>query len=276
MAKFRMILAAMVALAAMAAAAHSQELLTVDDGKKGINALGAERNRWRPQGLEATKGGKFEPSWYRSLDNLDFFVLEYGKPCEAMDFAVPEEKNAVWSKHWGYSPESHEAGIRLGRGWENYMMCQWAVEMDVEQDAEETSWRLDEITTLGKRTDRHDFKVTGRGRQKFCKNLALIRKLVRLSQVSGLELYCQTPGAKGRIHSLRLVPRVVTITWKRTFDLDDKPVRTGLRQGRRLSAAFGKGEDDAHCLLPRLEEHHGGVRERRHGRPRRSLRIPRL
>jgi len=51
MAKFRMILAAMVALAAMAAAAHSQELLTVDDGKKGINALGVERNRWRPQGL---------------------------------------------------------------------------------------------------------------------------------------------------------------------------------------------------------------------------------
>ena len=217
-----------VALLAMAAATHSQELLTVDDGKKGINALGAERNRWRPQGLEATKGGKIDPSWYRSLDNLDFFVLEYGKPCEAMDFAVPEEKNAVWSKHWGYSPESHEAGIRLGRGWENYMMCQWAVEMDIEQDAEETSWRLDEITTLGKRTDRHDFKVTGRGRQKFCKNLALIRNLVRLSQVSGLELYCQTPGAKGRIHSLRLVPRVVTITWKRTFDLDEKPVRAGL------------------------------------------------
>ena len=66
-----------VALLAMAAATHSQELLTVDDGKKGINALGAERNRWRPQGLEATKGGKLEPSWYRSLDNLDFFVLEY-------------------------------------------------------------------------------------------------------------------------------------------------------------------------------------------------------
>ena len=214
--------------AAVAAVAHSQELLTVDDGKDGINALGFERNRWRQRGLEATKGGKLDPSWYRSLENLDFFLLEYGKPCEAMEFAMPEKKKSYWSKLWGYSPESKDAGIRFGRGWENYMMCMWAMEMDVEQDAEETSWRLGQITTLGKRKTHYDFKIKGRGRQKFCRDLALIRSLIISSQVSGLELVCLTPGAKGRIHSLRLVPRVVTVTWKRTFDLDEKPVRAGL------------------------------------------------
>ena len=70
-----------------ASAACAQELLTVDDGKKGVNALPKERYRWRQQGIEATKGGKIDPSWYRSLENFDFFVLEYGTPCEAMDFA---------------------------------------------------------------------------------------------------------------------------------------------------------------------------------------------
>ena len=220
------IIAAMLAVVSVAVI-HAPELLTVDDGKTGINATPKERYRWRQQGLEATKFGTIDPSWYRSLENLDFFTLEYGKPCEAMDFSVPEKKTSVWSRTWGYVPNVDVAGIRFGRGWENYCRCKWSVEMDVEQDAEETAWQIRTCTAKDQRQD-YKFNVKGRGRQTVCRELGLIRALVLSSEVSGLELDCLTPGAKGRIHSLRLVPRVATMTWKRVFDLDEKPVRVGL------------------------------------------------
>lgn len=203
----------------------AQELLVTDDGAKGIHALGSERNRWRPRGIEANKA--FKPSWYSSLEELDFFTLEYGHPCEAMEFDVPERKNGVWSRTWGYSRNSAEPGIRFGRGWERYRTCRWAIEMEVEQEADETDWRLYLNRTIDERKS-YDFKVRGRGRQTFEKNMDLIRLLVRNSQISGLELACLTPGAKGRIHALRLVPRVAFVTWKRAFDLDETPVRAGL------------------------------------------------
>ena len=216
----RMMPVAFVTLIAVTAVA--QELLCTQDGKAGINALPVSENRW--QAKEISVPGGLKESYYKSLPNLDFFALEYGEGFPETPFDTTGTN--TFRKVFGYSKETDGAGVRFGRGWSAYTLSRWGVEGLFEQSGD-TEWKITYRKLSGWTEDRR-FAVKGKGLVRVAQTIDMIVGLVKNTEVSGLELECMTKGVSGTIRSLRFVPRIVPLSWRRRFSLSEDPARAGL------------------------------------------------
>ena len=228
-------------LATAAGTLPAQKILFSPEKQMGIRAPELSENRWNSQIMDISR--RYGEQELTALD-ADFFTGEYGMPFlfrddlpkrfglrtsgaytirnNALEVRVPAKG---WSILFGAKRgERTIPSIRFGRGWGKFSEYRYRLELLLEQDVPETEWQFFRHTPYGKSGKK--FKAPGKERQLLKVNLGLIGNNPYM--IGGLELQCSTPDARIRIHSMRIVPYVLNISWRRKFRLDFDPVRGGI------------------------------------------------
>ena len=208
---------AALAMLTVASVGIAGEVIYSGDPLMGVNALPAERNRWRSKSIHPAADPKQED--YRSVD-LDFFESELGHG-ESFDFEVGGK--GEFSRVYGAKAnDSETTGVRVGRGWGTLHESHCRLEVDVEQNVPETDWM---IVFHARESNWNQKRFT-------LKPGANVHKFGIISlhyvNVYGVELICKTPGAKGRVKSIRFVPEELAMGWRNRFTLAAKPVKGGI------------------------------------------------
>ena len=209
-------------VAALAACGLSLEAakrpLLVQDETLGVSIVPPEENTWRSRGLDMYR--KHTPDDLRARPG-EFFELEYGKPVAAFAFTNG------WSRQWGASKNDiDEPGVRFGRGWGDYIMCQWAIVADVEQDVSKSQWTLYTYTARHIHSKRLTFDTGAAGRTTVTIPMGMFRMP---NQVKGFKLVCSdTNAVKGVVHALKFVATELPVAYRRRFTLKEKPAFAGV------------------------------------------------
>ena len=249
---------ALVAMLAAAAVGTAGEMIYSGDPQMGVNALPAERNRWRSKILRAAEDPT--PADYAAIGELDFFRTELHR-AESFDFDAGP--TGVFSRVYGAKAFDNEtSGVRVGRGWgalkENHARLEFAVEG---QNVAETDWQV-VFHARESNWNKRAFKLkNGANRVP----LGVIG--THYVNVYGIEFICSTKGAKGRIASVRLVPEELPMGWRNRFTLAAKPAKAGIsydekpnytltvngrkvREGSRILFKKVRRLDITDCLRP--------------------------
>lgn len=192
--------------------------LLVQDETFGVSVVPPEENTWRSRGLDMYR--RHTADDLRALPG-EFFELEYGKSVAAFAFTNG------WSRQWGASKNDvNEPGVRFGRGWGDYVMCQWAIVADVEQDVPKSQWMLYTYTARQIHSKRLTFGTGAAGRTTVTIPMGMFRMP---SPVKGFKLVCSdTNAVKGVVHALRFVATELPVAYRRRFTLKEKPAFAGV------------------------------------------------
>lgn len=193
------------------------EMIYGGDPLLGMNALPATRNRWRSKVVHPAEDPL--PSDYRAVE-LDFFESVVGGP-ESFDFAVDE--GGSFSKMYGAKAHDNEtAGVRVGRGWGRLKDNHCRLDVAVEQNVAATEWTIVFHARESNWNQRRFTLTNGVNQVK----LGIISS--HFVNVYGVELLCQTAGARGRVKSVRFVPEELPMGWRNRFALAARPVKAGI------------------------------------------------
>ena len=208
-----------VSMLVAAVAAGAGDVIYTQGPGMGVNALPAERNRWRSKSLHAAEDPK--PTDYVAIDELDFFRTELHR---AESFDYDAGSTGVFSRVYGAKAFDNEtSGVRVGRGWgalkENHARLEFAVEG---QNVEETDWQV-VFHARESNWNKRAFKLKNGANR-----IPLGVISTHYINVYGIEFICSTKGAKGRIASVKLVPEELPMGWRNRFTLAAKPVKGGI------------------------------------------------
>ena len=229
----------------MAALLSAQELLFTPGPTMGVNVNAKENNRWKSPQMDVTErigpSGLFETAG-------DFFRIQYGKPFVftsdlIREFQlVPSGKYEVrdgalqfhtgkkgWSLLLGAKPGDEKTpAIRVGAGWGKEGSNSYRLEMEVEQDVENSDWLISKAHGGWNAWQKlKSFRINGKGARKFTVRMGWIG-YPPLQMICGLKFECKTPDANIRLRSIRMVPYSGNIFWRREFNLDFVPVSAKL------------------------------------------------
>lgn len=209
-----------------------------EDRAEGLRLLPLSESQWRTSRMETEKFPAKNMSWLTK----DYFVLEYGFPCDfsklnSLDkisgsVDVPSKiKDGALTFRTTDSPASFFIGAKPQQesippmrisgffGPQIYHHLFLEIEFD-NGEQQETEWQL------GKFNMRHfayqeekPFSVRGRGRQIYRKDLGYLRNLLATVNTGGLKLTCLTKNAEAKIRSIRLGPKGAHLSWRYEFDL---------------------------------------------------------
>lgn len=219
-----LLLAGLAAVYGAPAADPPFTVFRTDDPTLGVNPPPKELNEWKGGWLSAAHRPPSEA--YAVLEELDFFRQEFGSPVEPFAFTVGD---VPWRRTWGTEGKEHDKpAARFGRGWDKLVGWNFCLEMDLEQETDETEWELVYHCRFGYRSmETTPFTVKGRGRVNYRLPLGPI-KLDAHHWVNGVALVCKTKGAAVRVSRLVIAPFSCEVSWRRRFMLTDEVFRGGV------------------------------------------------
>ncbi len=221
--------------------AFSHEMLYTPGETQGINPNPKENNTWKSSLMSPTAKIK-EADLFET--GPDFFIRQYGEPFifnadlikknkleTSGKYAVQEgflEFNTGkkgWAVVLGAEPNHNSAAaIRLGNGWGKDYYNEYVLEMELEQDQDQTKWLVSKSHGDGKSWNTlREFRVKKGDANKFRVKLGWIA-YPEIKQISGLRIQCTTPNTNVKLYSMRIVPRSGNCFWRRSFTLPFAPV----------------------------------------------------
>lgn len=203
---------------AMSLFAAARNPIVFQDKSLGLNLPPPDRSAWHSRMMDFPR--RYTESDCRFRPG-EFLELEYGSPVASFSFTNG------FTRLWGASKNDLDLpGIRFGRGWGDYTMCQWALVADVEQDSELSEWEFWRYRGKHSERKRISFRTPGGKRKTFFMHMGMIRPDALFN---GMRLTCTTnTPAKGKIHSLKVVCYEIPATYRRRFTLDAKPAFAGI------------------------------------------------
>jgi malectin (di-glucose binding ER protein)/glycosyl hydrolase family 2 len=217
-----------------------------EDPSKVVNTLSLSDSPWRSKVM--VHPGKFLPKRDREWSGKDFFLDEFGVPCDFSNPKVGEitkfmrfdpkgkhgfkngaleftgGKKGFW---FAFGPEPGTYGtpsLRFGTKWGKHKKDRYRIKLTISQNLPETEW---EVSTFGfqkRYKNIKKFKVKGVKEQFFEADAGIVRTLNNPQGICGFRLDCITPNATVKIKDIKIAPYTGNAYFRKTFTLDEKPV----------------------------------------------------
>lgn len=174
----------------------------------------------------------------------DFFQTEFGHPGDFREdligkfgyasgapYTIEQGQLVVRTGPQGFAfgfgglPNDLERpAVRLGSTWAKNRQDLVRLQMTLDQDVDQSQWTISTASPQGYSVQK-SFTISGRGRQTFEADVALVRVLIdQFNFTTGLKLECQTPNVLLHIGQIKLAPSSADIFFRKTFTLPAKPL----------------------------------------------------
>jgi hypothetical protein len=232
-------------------AANAFEIIHEDkDPAKVINILNFSDSSWRSKAMKHP--GKFVPNKDREWSGKDFFVDEFGVPCNfsklddmkeikkfmrfddkgkhefkdgALEFT--SGKKGFW---FAFGPEPGTYGtpsLRFGCKWGKHRKDRYRIKMTIEQNLPKTQWEVSTFGFQGRYRNIKKFTVKGKKEQVFEADAGIVRNLLDSFSrrgMCGFRLDCKTPNATVKIKDIKIAPYTGNVYFRKTINLPESPV----------------------------------------------------
>lgn len=216
------------------------------DPSKVVNTLSLSDSPWRSKTM--VHPGRFLPKRDREWSGNDFFVDEFGVPCDFSNSNVKEIKKNMHfspkSKHkfkdgalkfttgnkggwFAFGPEPGTYGkpsLRFGCSWGKHRKDRYRIKLTLSQDVPETEWEVTTFGFQGSYKNIKKFKIKGEKEQIFEADAGLVRVLNERKGTCGFRLDCKTPNATVKIKDIKIAPYTGNVYFRKTFKLNEKAV----------------------------------------------------
>ncbi|OGV32710.1 MAG: hypothetical protein A2020_15120 [Lentisphaerae bacterium GWF2_45_14] len=250
--KRRFFVSILGALLAVASSVNAIEIINEDkDPSKVVNTLSLSDSPWRSKTMLHPE--KFVPDKDREWSGEDFFIDEFGVPCDfskSSDIAEIQkfmrfdkkgkyefkdgalqftgDKKGFW---FAFGPEPNtyyeNPSLRFGCKWGKHRKDRYRISMTVSQNVPETTWEVSTFGYLGRYKNITEFKIKGEGEQVFEADAGIVRNLLdsfSRSGMCGFRLDCVTPEATVKIKDIKIAPYTGNVYFRKSFNLDFAPV----------------------------------------------------
>ena len=215
-----------------------------EDETDGVRILPVSESTWHSGWMTTSRFDVKNTRWTEK----DYFVLEYGIPCDfskgnilrqmngmtsvpanvrngALEFSTGSKGAALML---GAQPQKESIPpLRLGSFYGKNLFEHLIMELTIDNGEEECSeWRLDKMNMrFFAYENGRPFQIRGRGIQTFAYDLGYIRKILFSNAVGGLRLNALTPGRRARILKIAIAPKSAEVNWRTEFELPFVPER---------------------------------------------------